>query len=95
MSQPNVQESTVNSPIADLTYRNYDGPITSHTFRWWVVALSVLRTNLKKPGFWINGALIVLIFLFQALLFFFSNNVASRIGGGGAPGYAPQNLMSS
>jgi len=25
MSQPNVQEPTVNSPIADLTYRNYDG----------------------------------------------------------------------
>jgi ABC-2 type transport system permease protein len=94
MSQSNVQETTVNSPIADLTYRNYDGPITSHTFRWWVVALSVLRTNLKKPGFWINGALIVLIFLFQALLFFFSNNVASRIGGGGAPGDAPQKLMS-
>jgi hypothetical protein len=54
----------------------------------------VLRTNLKKPGFWINGALIVLIFLFQALLFFFSNNVAARIGGGGAPGDAPQKLMS-
>ncbi|MGO8672810.1 MAG: ABC transporter permease [Capsulimonadaceae bacterium] len=41
------------SPIADRTYRNYDGPVRTRALRWWIVALSVIRTVFHKPVFWI------------------------------------------
>ncbi len=45
------------SPIADLTYRTYDGPLHTRAMRWWIVALSGLRATIKQKGFWIVGAL--------------------------------------
>ncbi len=49
--------ASVASPIADLTYRNYDGPLQTRAIRWWIVALSGLRQSFRKPGFWISVAL--------------------------------------
>jgi ABC-2 type transport system permease protein len=72
------------SGIADLTYRNYDGPMRPRAARFWTVALSVIRTNIKKPGFWVVGSLMLLVYLFVGLIFFLTRNVAANARGAGA-----------
>lgn len=67
--------------IADLTYRNYDGPLRTRAIRWWAVSLAVLRTNLRKPGFWILAAMVFLIFLFHGGAAYFLKNATLMSGG--------------
>lgn len=43
----------MNSPIADLTYRNYDGPLEPPNHRWWSIAKSTIRIALKKKSLWV------------------------------------------
>lgn len=54
-------------PIADLSYRNYDGPLHSRRARWWIVALNTLRLAKQKKGFWITAAISVLPYLLIVL----------------------------
>jgi ABC-2 type transport system permease protein len=76
----------IDTTISDLTYRNYDGPLQPPLHRWWVVALSTIQTNLKKPTFWITFGLIMLTCLILMLVFYFAVNVTGNIAGrmGGA-----------
>ena len=60
------------APIADLTYRNYDGPILPPANRWWAIAKMTMRLAMKKRGFWIFAGLsgiwyLILIILFWAI----------------------------
>jgi ABC-2 type transport system permease protein len=55
------------APIADLSYRNYDGPLHSRRARWWIVALNSLRLAKAKKGFWITAAISVLPYLLIVL----------------------------
>ena len=55
------------SPIADLTYRTYDGPLHTRALRWWIVALSGIRATIRLKGFWIVAALALLPYLILAL----------------------------
>jgi len=60
-------------PIADLSYRNYDGPLKKPGSRWWVIAKNGIRIALKKKAlwFWMFGsawyylAMLVGLFFFQ------------------------------
>jgi ABC-2 type transport system permease protein len=52
------------SPIADLSYRNYDGPLMTRAVRWWTVAISSIRLVMKKKGFWFVTAISVLPYVF-------------------------------
>ena len=54
-------------PIADLSYRNYDGPLNVRFFRWWIVALAGLRLAVKKKGFWVISAISLLPYVFIGL----------------------------
>ncbi len=49
--------STPASPIADLTYRNYDGPLAAPVYRWWPIAKMTMRMAIKKKSFWWLGIL--------------------------------------
>src|SRR5947209_6224012 len=44
------------SPIADLTYRTYDGPLAEAKYRWWVIAKYTMLTSLKKKSLWVATA---------------------------------------
>jgi ABC-2 type transport system permease protein len=55
------------SPIADLSYRGYDGPLSTRLLRWWIVALAGIRLNLKKPWFWVLALLCMLPYLVQGI----------------------------
>ena len=65
--------------IADRSYRNYDGPMRTVRAGWWVIAQSVIRTNIRKIAFWMPVLMIVLIHLFYGLVFFFNHNLAQGI----------------
>jgi len=76
---PDIAHS-VASPIADLTYRNYDGPIRTRAVRWWIIAAATLRLVGKKPGFWVVFALCLLPYLLHGLQFYV---LESRLGSEG------------
>jgi len=60
------------SPIADLSYRHYEGPLHTRALRWWIVALAGIRMARKTKGFWVVSALALLPFIgFGLLLYFF------------------------
>jgi ABC-2 type transport system permease protein len=40
------------SPINDLSYRHYDGPLNSSAARWWSIAKMTIQLATKKRGFW-------------------------------------------
>src|SRR5947209_471404 len=52
------------APIADLTYRTYDGPLYTRRARWWIVAVNSLRLAKAKKGFWIIASISLLPYIF-------------------------------
>jgi ABC-2 type transport system permease protein len=69
---------TTPSPIADLSYRGYDGPLHTRFARWWIVALAGIRLVRKKPGFWILVALCAFPFLLAAIRLYIESQVRVR-----------------
>jgi ABC-2 type transport system permease protein len=49
--------STPGNPIADLSYRNYEGVLESPAYRWWPIAKMTMRMAIKKKSFWYLGLL--------------------------------------
>ena len=73
-------------PIADLSYRNYDGPMFDVTNRWWVIAKMVLRQSLKKKGFWAWTLLSTMGYVFLSVVYYFMDTMQQS---GGALNRAP------
>ncbi len=65
------------SPIADLSYRTYNGPLRTRAVRWWVVALYTIRKARRSQGFWVLSAVCVLSYIFHALQFYLEENVST------------------
>jgi len=61
----------MSSPIADLSYRNYDGPLESPTRRWWVIAKAGLRLAFRKKALWVLSALSAWYYLVMMAVLFF------------------------
>ncbi len=79
------------SPIADLSYRNYDGPLDPPALRWWVIARAMMNLNLKRRVLWLFVALsgwyyVGMIFV----LFIFDQFAASTPAFPGAPNPAKE-----
>ncbi|MDQ2985498.1 MAG: ABC transporter permease [Armatimonadota bacterium] len=68
------------SPIADLSYRNYDGPKSLATARWWVIAKNGLRVSFKKKGLWVLFGMSSLSYLFM-LFMMFMQSFTAEMGG--------------
>jgi ABC-2 type transport system permease protein len=71
----------VSTPIADLTYRDYNGPLHTRAIRWWIVAASGLRMLIRKPGFWIVAALALLPYVFAGLMLWVESQGMLRAAG--------------
>ena len=58
------------NPIADLSYRNYDGPLRPPLARWWIIARQTIRAASKNKWLWTMSLLagayyaVMVIFLF-------------------------------
>lgn len=93
VSSPTGGPNAVAPTIADVSYRNYDGPLQSHAVRWWAIALSTIRQNVnrRKYGYWIPAVLIGIVYLFQAIIFYVTANLRQQVEsqGGFLPGGPP------
>ena len=58
------------APIADLSYRTYNGPLMTRTARWWIIARSTAQLALKKRGFWFVVLLAALPYVFYGLMLY-------------------------
>lgn len=74
------------NPIADLSYRNYDGPLQPPTFRWWTIARHTVRMAAKNKWLWIGSVLAGAYYFIMVIVLF----VLDRIGQSGAAGAQAQ-----
>ncbi len=70
------------APIADLSYRDYDGPLAPPTYRWWVIAKTTFRNSIRRKGLWwlllFSG---MYYFVMLAILFFVDQFAANARDG--------------
>jgi len=76
------------SPIADLSYRNYDGPLEPPINRWWAIAKMSIRLSLKKKGFWVWAVLSGYWYMILLAVFYFVDAQASVVSGKQNPFFA-------
>lgn len=60
------------SPIADLSYRHYDGPLDPPAYRWWAIARASMRLSMRKRGFWVWACFSAYFYLILLVVFFFA-----------------------
>ncbi len=85
---PAIPQQTVqnqNAPIADLSYRNYDGPLNSRAIRWWTIALAMFKLHTKPLSFKVIGALAMLPYLFVIVVLWLQGQLSTA--GGGRPSF--------
>ena len=75
MSTPGT---SVKGPIADLSYRNYDGPLNPPAARWWAIARMSIRLSLKKKGFWIASVISGYWYLVLMAVFYFVDTLSQQ-----------------
>ncbi len=79
----------MSSPIADLSYRNYDGPLQPPISRWLPIAKMSIRAAFKKKSFWVLTMLSGSWYVILMIIFYFVDLQASAISG--ATGQGIQN----
>lgn len=89
-----MNQSVEPPPIADLTYRSYDGPKALRTFRWWTISRSFIRTALRKKAFWVLFGLLCMQWMLFAL-FVFINSQADQFTGGSQRQFSAFNLANT
>jgi len=68
------------SPIADLTYRNYDGPLEPAMNRWWAIAKLSIKLSIKKKGFWLWASMSAFWYVILLIVFYFNDSVTQNVG---------------
>jgi ABC-2 type transport system permease protein len=71
------------SPILDLSYRNYDGPMEPPSHRWWAIAKVSILSAFRKKSFWVLTVVSGLWYGIVMIIFYFADNIAGGIRGGG------------
>jgi len=71
------------SPIADLTYRNYDGPLEPPVNRWWAIAKMSMRLSIKKKGFWVWSVISAYWYLILLAVFYFVDSGSQAVAASG------------
>lgn len=69
---------SVPNPIADLSYRNYDGPKSLGGARWWAIARNGIRGATRKKFFWVLVALATLPYLLLIMQMIAFSTMAAR-----------------
>ncbi|MBS1721153.1 MAG: ABC transporter permease subunit [Armatimonadetes bacterium] len=68
----------MSSPILDLSYRHYDGPLLNNVARWWSIAKMTMRLGVKKKFFWTLAALSGYWYLLLIVIFYFTDLLDPR-----------------
>ncbi|MCX6381643.1 MAG: hypothetical protein NT023_19570 [Armatimonadetes bacterium] len=72
---PKPVQKQQDSPIADLSYRNYNGELKTRGLRWWVISWTMMKLLKKNVGFWITSALVFLIYFLNGVQLYFTSNM--------------------
>lgn len=64
------------NPIADLSYKNYDGPLKPPAFRWWTIARQTMRTAAKNRWLWIMSLLAGAYYIVMVIFLFVVDRIA-------------------
>lgn len=72
-------EAAPTAPIADTSYRNYDGPLHPPRFGWWIVARMMTRLSLKRKGFWVLLFFALIPYLLPAFLLYIRSQDESKL----------------
>lgn len=70
----------MSSPIADLSYRGYDGPLESPRYRWWVIARMSIRLAFKKKAYWVLTGFTGAYYLGIMLMMFIMEQLSTQGG---------------
>jgi len=65
----------MSNPIADLSYRGYDGPLSKPGRAWWVIARNMILLALKKKGIYVVMGLAAWYYLVMIIVLFFAQQV--------------------
>lgn len=68
----------MSSPIADLSYRNYDGPLNPPRLRWWAIARMMIKQGFSKKSTWVFSALSGWYYLAMIFVLFVIDAVAAQ-----------------
>ncbi len=79
------------SPIADLSYRPYDGPLKMRAARWWYIAVARMRYLRSKWWFWVLAALNLFPWLIVALIIYLAS--LTKTAGPGGPNLFGQEVV--
>lgn len=71
------------SPIADLSYRHYDGPLDSVSARWWCIARMTMQMATKKRGFWGWSICSAWWYIILLAIFWFMDNLSGGLATSG------------
>lgn len=71
----------MSSPIADLSYRTYTGPIEPSGWRWWTIARMMTAITFHKKVYWVATVISAWYFLVIMTIVFFVEQV--QAGGQG------------
>jgi ABC-type transport system involved in multi-copper enzyme maturation permease subunit len=80
--------------IADLSYRNYDGPLHSRALRWLTVARAVVRLNAGKKAFAIPALGVLLIYMLLGAKVYLEPNEGMGAMQASFMGYADEYTMT-
>ncbi len=72
------------NPIADLSYKNYDGPLKPPVARWWTIARQTIRAVSKNKWLWSMSALCALYYLIMVAVLFVIDRISQGSEGGAA-----------
>lgn len=90
-----MSQQAVPSPIADLSYRNYDGPLDPPTRRAKVIATTAIRQGMRKKGFWTWVVLSAYWYLILLAIFYFVDQFNTSLNSNAAAaGAMAPNLMA-
>ncbi len=67
------------SPIADLTYRNYDGPLEPPMYRWWAIAKASMQLSVKKKAIWWLASFASVWYLFMLAMFYVLDMMSQNV----------------
>jgi len=79
-------QSKMSSPILDLSYRNYDGPLEPPYYRWWAIARVSIQSAFAKKSFWFLTILGGFWYVILMIMFYFADQSAGAFGSNGNAG---------
>lgn len=81
------------SPLADVSYRPYDGPLDKPAMRWIVIARQHIRTVFKRKAYWITTVVSSWYYLVLSAIIYFMEQAAMAAAQMSPDAQAVKNLM--